>query len=210
MENAAKVLKLDDYRVPAAQPATTPPSDHQPDEQASDLALVKQIAGALVKRLPAHVELSELVALGNLGLCEARRRYDGRRGVPFAAFAAMRIRGAMLDGLRQEDLVSRSERGRIRAGECSASISQVELDDNDTFSQNEAVDERLARMSEIAELRRMLPQLPERERTVLQRHFFEELPLKVIGEELGVTESRVCQIVSAAVSRLRNLMKGDR
>jgi RNA polymerase sigma factor for flagellar operon FliA len=209
MENAAKVLKLDDYRVATAQPSTRD-LPQQPSEAESDMVLVRQIAGALVRRLPAHVELNELIALGALGVVEARRRYDGQRGVPFAAFAAMRIRGAMLDGLRSEDLVSRSERSRIRAGECSASMTEVELQDELTESRQEAVDERLARLGEIAELRRLLPKLPEREQLVLQRHFFEELPLKVIGEQLGVTESRVCQIVSAAVSRLRNLMKGGK
>jgi RNA polymerase sigma factor FliA len=209
MENAAKLFKLDDYRVPAAQPSI-PELPAQPSDAESDMVLVRQIAGALVRRLPAHVELNELIALGALGVVEARRRYDGQRGVPFAAFAAMRIRGAMLDGLRSEDLVSRSERSRIRAGECSASMTEVELQDEMTESQHEAVDERLARLGEIAELRRMLPKLSEREQLVLQRHFFEELPLKVIGEQLGVTESRVCQIVSAAVSRLRSMMKGSK
>jgi RNA polymerase sigma factor FliA len=196
MENAMTALSLAEY------------GPQEPSQEESDLALVRQIASALVRRLPSHVELSELVALGNLGVVEARRRYEARRGVPFAAFAAMRIRGAMLDGLRAEDLVSRSERSRIRTGDCSPSMVEIELEDESIGSPSEPADERLARLREIAELRRSLPSLPERERLVLQRHFFEELPLRVIGEQLGVTESRVCQIVSAAVSRLRNIMQG--
>ena len=55
------------------------------------------------------------MSLGALGWVEARVRFDAARGVPFAGFAAMRIRGAILDGLRAADTLSRAERKRAKA-----------------------------------------------------------------------------------------------
>ena len=170
-----------------------------------DLELVRRIAGALVRRLPGHVELGELVALGNLGLVEAHRRYDARRGVPFHAFAATRIRGAMIDGLRREDPLTRDERARLRGDLGGApSLQLVELDESaEEITPEERIDDAFGRKEELAVLQRALGALPERERRVVTRHFFDEQPLRSVGEELGVTESRACQIVSAALSRLR-------
>ena len=76
----------------------------------ADLELVRRLALGLARRLPRHIDLDELVSLGNLGVVEARTRYDASRGIPFGAFAATRIRGAMLDGLRSADPLTRDER----------------------------------------------------------------------------------------------------
>lgn len=64
--------------------------------------------------LPPHVERADLVSYGLLGLLDAIERYDLGRGVPFESYAAIRIRGAVLDGLRSIDWVPRSVRSRIR------------------------------------------------------------------------------------------------
>ncbi len=174
------------------------------DSDRDDLALVRQIASSQARRLPSHVEYDELVALGNLGMVEARRRYDASRGVPFAAFAAPRIRGAILDGLRHEDPLTREERARCRRDpRMTPSVQLVPDADVDHEDSVERADDTLGHRQERAALRRAIDGLPERERRVVERHFFDELPLRAIGEELGVTESRVCQIVGAALGRLR-------
>ena len=72
--------------------------------------LVRSLANQLGRRLPAHVEKSELVSVGVLGLIEAAQRYQPDLGVPFDAFARRRIHGAMLDALRRLDHVPRSVR----------------------------------------------------------------------------------------------------
>jgi RNA polymerase sigma factor FliA len=64
----------------------------------------------------------------------------------------------------------------------------------------------MERREQLQALRRVLAELPARERHVLERHFFDEKPLRGVGEELGVTESRVCQIVGAAVDRMRRAL----
>jgi len=72
--------------------------------------LVKSMASRLGRRLPAQVEVSELVSVGVLGLIDAASRYRPSLGVPFDAFARRRIHGAMLDALRGLDWVPRSVR----------------------------------------------------------------------------------------------------
>lgn len=72
--------------------------------------LVRTIAGRLVRRLPASVDVNELIQEGFIGLIDAIDRYDPSRSVPFKAFAEIRIRGAMVDKLREIDHVPRSVR----------------------------------------------------------------------------------------------------
>jgi len=78
------------------------------------LDLVGLIVGEVSARFPRHVDRSELWNAGALGLVEASRRYDPASGVPFARFAAIRIRGAILDSTRTRDWASRSVRRRAR------------------------------------------------------------------------------------------------
>lgn len=70
-------------------------------------ALVRAIAVKIHSKLPVHVELCDLVQEGMRGLIDAARRYDPRRGVAFTTYAKYRVRGAILDGLRQFDPASR-------------------------------------------------------------------------------------------------------
>ena len=67
----------------------------------------------VVRRLGSRARLAErehLLSAGYLGLCDARQRYDPSRGLPFAAYATVRIRGAVLDELRAADPLSRRDR----------------------------------------------------------------------------------------------------
>lgn len=75
---------------------------------------IKAIALHLKARLPAHVDLQDLVSSGALGLMEAMDKFDPSRGVRFESFAEARIRGAMLDELRGMDWYSRGLRHRIK------------------------------------------------------------------------------------------------
>ena len=79
------------------------------------LGLVKKVAVGLVRRLPAQVEMNELIGEGVVGLLDAARRYKPASGVPFEAFAARRVRGSMLDALRAVDTASRRTR-RLERG----------------------------------------------------------------------------------------------
>ena len=72
--------------------------------------LVRIIASRMVRRFPSHIEVDELVNIGILGLIDAIDRYDMARGVPFRAYAEIRIRGAIVDALREADWTPRAVR----------------------------------------------------------------------------------------------------
>lgn len=76
--------------------------------------LVKHVAGRMAVVLPPYVDFDDLVSYGIFGLVEAVERYDLERGVKFETYAATRIRGAILDGLRAADWVPRSVRQKER------------------------------------------------------------------------------------------------
>ncbi|MGS0730535.1 RNA polymerase sigma factor FliA, partial [Shewanella sp. 0m-11] len=70
--------------------------------------LVKRIAHHLLARLPASVQLDDLLQAGMMGLLEASSNFDGSKGAKFETFAGIRIRGSMLDEIRRGDWVPRS------------------------------------------------------------------------------------------------------
>jgi RNA polymerase sigma factor FliA len=80
-----------------------------------NLPLVGYIARETAARLPRHLDIDDLAGAGSLALVQAARSFDPVHGVPFARFASTRIRGAMIDQMRQRDWASRSLRSRARA-----------------------------------------------------------------------------------------------
>ncbi len=215
------------------------------------VGLVRAMASRLSQRVPAQVELSELVSVGVLGLIDAASRFKPTLGVPFDAFARRRIHGAMLDALRDMDWAPRSVRklGRTVDGTVSKlrhelgrepdeseiagamNVSEVEyariLDQLRTAEMavmRQATAEDGTSMLEVAidpnegphatlersELRQLLAEavaeLPERERHILALYYQEELTLAEIGQVLGVGESRISQLRTQAIARLRSNM----
>jgi len=215
------------------------------------LGLVYHVAQQLARAGANDIELHDLVSAGTLGLIDALEHFDTSRGLAFSTFAAPRIRGAMLDELRQIDRVPRSVRRKTRqidgALESLARLlgrepghaelaeglgidletlwrwqreresTQVMSIDRTSGtsdaspgcgewlagSTGEEVDEALTLEQESGHLRDALLELPEQERTVLSLCYFEELKLNDIARILEVSESRVSQIRSKAIQRLR-------
>jgi RNA polymerase sigma factor for flagellar operon FliA len=216
--------------------------------------LVKRLAYQLMSRLPASVEVEDLIQNGMMGLLDAINRFEDGMGAQFETYAAQRIRGAMLDGLREADWAPRSTRRDMRRIETA--ISALEQKNGRPPSESE-IAEYLD--LELSEYQRMLQDarghqliyfddfasedggdylerhfgqadadplvlledadakiklveaiqnLPEREKMVMALYYDEDLNLREIGEILNVTESRVCQLHSQAVARLRAVMLG--
>lgn len=211
--------------------------------------LVKRLAFQLMTKLPASVQVEDLIQNGMIGLLDAIGRFEEGLGAQFETYAVQRIRGAMLDGLRENDWVPRGIRREMRRveeaihqlehrhgrppseGELADTLGMSLADyqsllqdarghqfvyledlagdrDEDYLERNFASEtpDPLA-ILEDEEMRRALVRsieaLPEREKMVMALYYDEDLNLKEIGEIMGVTESRVCQLHSQAIARLR-------
>jgi len=81
----------------------------------SHLALVGYSVNEVLARVPSHVSRADLMSAGAMALVRAARSFDDTKGVPFARYASLRIRGALVDELRSMDWVSRGVRRRARA-----------------------------------------------------------------------------------------------
>jgi len=82
-----------------------------------NMALVGHMVREMLFKVPAHVHRDDLASAGYAALVTAAQAYDAGRGVPFGRFAAVRVRGALLDELRSMDWASRSVRARARRAE---------------------------------------------------------------------------------------------
>jgi RNA polymerase sigma factor FliA len=89
--------------------------------------LVKFIAGRMASGLPSHVEESDLISYGLLGLIGAIERFDPERDIKFETFAVPRVKGAIIDELRSLDWVPRSVRARARDVEKAHAELEAEL-----------------------------------------------------------------------------------
>jgi len=90
---------------------------------ASHMDLVRKIAFHLKGRLPASVQVEDLIQAGVIGLLEALQNFDERRGASFSTYAGIRIRGAMLDEIRRQDWAPRSTyRDSRRIGEAMRAV----------------------------------------------------------------------------------------
>jgi RNA polymerase sigma factor for flagellar operon FliA len=93
-----------------------------------NLPLVKAIALRLRASLPVHVEIDDLMHAGAIGLIDAAAKYDAGKDVTFQTYAKHRIKGAMLDSLRQMDWASRDMRRRHKKLEAVTRELASELD----------------------------------------------------------------------------------
>ncbi|MFP3873528.1 MAG: RNA polymerase sigma factor FliA [Thiohalophilus sp.] len=88
--------------------------------------LVKRIACHLINRLPASVQLEDLIQAGMIGLLEASRNYDATQGASFETYAGIRIRGSMLDEIRKNDWAPRSVHRKARM--VAEAVREIEND----------------------------------------------------------------------------------
>ena len=102
------------------------------------LPLVKRISGRLAISLPAHIDEEDLISYGVFGLLDALQKYEPTRGVKFETYASLRIRGAMIDGLRSMDWVPHSARQKVKR--MYQGFNQLESDLGRTPELNEVAD----------------------------------------------------------------------
>jgi RNA polymerase sigma factor (sigma-70 family) len=90
--------------------------------------LVRTVAKGVLRCVPSCVTIDDLIGAGTIGLVQAVDRYDATRGSGFSTYAKHRIIGAMLDYLRGDDPLSRSERSRVRHTEPETKPATISLD----------------------------------------------------------------------------------
>ncbi len=211
---------------------------------------VKRIAYHMISRLPANVQLDDMIQAGMIGLFEALKGYDMSKGASFETYARIRIQGAMIDEVRRCDWTPRSVYKKSR--EISEAIRTVEKEQGRDAKDNEVAEvlglnigEYYSMVKDAAGCQLLsyedialtggskdeyksgdfngpyehiqeenfkcglvdkISSLPEREKMVVSLYYNEEFNLREIGEILGITEGRVCQIHSQALLRLRARM----
>ncbi|MEW6729828.1 MAG: sigma-70 family RNA polymerase sigma factor [Acidobacteriota bacterium] len=105
------------------------------------LPYVRSIAQSIVSKLPAQIDINDLIGYGRIGLIEAVERFDRTRGVSFKTFAYYRIKGAIYDGLRQIGWFSRSEFARIRFEQNATELMNSYSDANSEMRSQPVEDE---------------------------------------------------------------------
>jgi RNA polymerase sigma factor for flagellar operon FliA len=170
-------------------------------ERYSDLA----IGIARCMRIPqtSLADRDDLSSAAMIGLIGAVDRFDPRRGVPFEAYAALRVRGAVVDELRRVDERGRADR---RTEDAAVAVSLDVLLEKGTH-QGPAVDDGFTERFDQEDLRTRvqdaLGRLPARQREVIKRYYGDELTLRETGAKMGVSEARACQLHGRAIQSLR-------
>lgn len=231
-----------------------PSSEVLPEDEQEKLVLrhmedVRHVARSILRRLPASVQLDDLIQAGSLGLIDAAKRFGPGRNLPFRQYAIIRISGAIFDSLRELDWASRYFRTRQQKLDNATRALELKLGRNpdsdevadsmgmdlNTFfefaqavqnrqevdfepqedSEDRSVKETVADDPEKrpdaichqnqsrVELRKYIARLPRDEAKVLILHYFKDWTMARIAASIGRTESRVSQIHSKAVERLR-------
>ena len=180
---------------------------------------VQVMAKQLRLRLPPCITFDDLVGAGTIGLIQAVDRFQASRGLQFGTYARHRIRGAMLDFLRKEDPLSRTERRRIRGAEAtncaagektaSATISLEWLPARELRKVPRAGCPA-SQIADRADLRRARHVLSARENRVISLLYELDWKNRDVARELGVNESRVSQIKRVALGKLRAGLAGAR
>lgn len=211
--------------------------------------LIKYVAGRLSIYFGSNVEYDDLVGYGIFGLIDAIDKFDINKGVKFETYASLRIRGSIIDSIRELDWVPRSLRKKSKDLEKAYTELENELGHTATDSQVAArmgisveelnktlhdvnmstmisIEDYLEQNYEIGfdisnydesrqpekrieviEIKEILAEsidkLPEKERMVVTLYYFEELTLKEISAIMKVSESRISQLHTKAILRMR-------
>jgi RNA polymerase sigma factor for flagellar operon FliA len=219
--------------------------------------IVKYNAERIGAKLPDEVDHDDLVSAGVFGLMDAIEAFDLKRGVKFETYCAPRIRGAMLDELRNMDWVPRLVRSRAQRIERvsreletllgrvpsqdevasrldlpraeyeklikdSTAVTQISLsrkcnetDSNKEMCEIDVIEDKRGRDPVVEILRKDLKELVTRglsraERLILILYYYEDMTMKEIGATLDLSESRVSQMHSAVLTRLKEQLERRR
>lgn len=200
--------------------------------------LVARIARHIRSTLPHNMELDDIIQAGMLGLMDALPRYDSSLGGSFNTYASRRIRGAIIDQLRDQDILPHGQRMRVKAAamaeldlrnelgrdplpsEIAGKMGVTEKAYRDTKyaaaageslyyeDSDVGVEEPHHYEANYADIYKTLMEafgsLTERERHVVQEYSIMGRSLSDIADEMGITDTRVCQIKTGAIKKIKD------
>ena len=214
--------------------------------------LVRRMAHHLAAKLPSSVQIDDIIQAGLIGLMDAANRFEAAQGNQFETYAVQRIRGAMLDELRQNDWLPRSMRKSLRQIENAVTKLEQRLGrapseselaqemglplpeyqsmlqdargyqlihfgdfagDEDDYLERHLPDNRANPLERLhdekfrAALVTVIEALPEREKVLMSLYYEQDMNFREIAAVMDVSESRICQLHSQAVARLRGRLK---
>lgn len=219
------------------------------------LPLVRDVAHQIACRKPPHVELDELVSWGMEGLLDAYRRFRPDKHASFRTYARFRVRGVIMDNLRERDLLSRTarrkavllERTRTRleatlgrapseadvAGALKIDLTKLRTMTSETEFGTVSVEDLRTSDDRPYEVDRHMPdhasdplrailgrerarlvndairRLPEKEHAAVAMYYKSDRTMREVADSLGLSESRVSQLHSQALVRLRAILADD-
>ncbi len=176
---------------------------------------VRAIAGNFRRKFP-HSELDDLIGYGLVGLLKAIRGFDESRGVMLKTYAEYRIRGEILDALRNMQPLSRNEYAKkkmqLSDEECAVPIPAYAVPVQQTFN-NQLGDERTIQRAQGEYVRKesqyllldAISRLPRCDRELIRMRYEYGWTWQMITERMNVTSWKAMQLHNAALERLRRL-----
>ena len=185
------------------------------------LAFARAVAARSLDPRCRGADREDLIAWGVLGLVQAAQRYRGEVGASFGAYAARRVRGQVLDALRDRDPLTRSARRAYREAQKIAedlpppyveiSLDRLaELGDGGIAEPDEAVGPDTRSDPRWLGVARELRSLTKMERRVIVLSYGRGLTLREIGLQVGLSESGVCRVRGRALRQLRAALGEDK
>ncbi|MDR5658241.1 FliA/WhiG family RNA polymerase sigma factor [Serpentinicella sp. ANB-PHB4] len=207
--------------------------------------LVKIISGRLYLSYNSNIEYDDLIGYGIFGLIDAIEKYDIKKEIKFETYAQIRIRGAIIDQLRNLDWVPRSVRQKSKLVDQTyiklenklgrnpteaevaneLNITRKELDNiiqqtnsfnflsfEETLSNGTLInredaenepEQLFCNKERINIIRNIIDKLPEKEKQVISLYYYDEVTYKEIAFIMGISESRISQIHSKAIKKIK-------
>ena len=209
----------------------------------------QEVVGLLARQLRrtfgSHVTIDDLTSHGSEALLIAARTFDPQRGIPFRRWANLRVRGAMVDGIRSQGNLPRRVYRKVRAMQLAAEAAEGSIEDappptaeaaDDALSQKlsasalamaigfmtmrrgdaalseardetESPEEQVAAAELLENVREAIAERPEAERTLLLRHYFDDVTLDEAAKEMGLSRSWASRLHTRALEGIVKAMR---